>query len=313
MTTPPKDTPTSFFPEAIDNRFDIVLPFHLEKSEIRGRLVRLDESMKTIIRQHQYPELVNQYLGQAAALSLAIINCFKLDGKFTLQISGDGPLRLLIIDANSQGHLRACARFNEENLKKLSGEERNKLHHVFGTANMVMTLDPTISSETYQGVVELIGTSLAASANHFFKQSEQLETGIVAVSSQVPGTLSSAALMIQRLPLPKDITPDEKEQLDDKWIHALSLTGSASKKELLDPTLTNRDILFRLFWEEGVRVHKAKPYEAHCRCSTDRIKEMLNTFTGDDRQDMLQDDLISVTCEFCGTTYTYTQDEFDEI
>ena len=311
MTTPPKNLTGSFFPEQIDNRFDIVLPFHLEKSEIRGRLVRLDEAMKIIIQQHDYPELVNHYLGQAAALSLAIINCFKFDGKFTLQINGDGPLRLMVIDANSKGHLRACARFNEENLKKLTPEDQKKLHHVFGKANMVMTLDPEVSTESYQGVVELMGTSLAGSANHFFKQSEQLETGIIAVSSQDPGTLASAALMIQRLPLGTDITPEEKERLDDRWIHALSLIGSATKKELLDPALSNRDILFRLFWQEGVRVHTSKPYEAHCRCSTEIIKEMLNSFTADDRHDMILDDHIEVTCEFCGKSYTFTENEFE--
>lgn len=310
MTTPPIDIPGSSHPDDVDNRLDIVLPFHLEQSEIRGRLVRLDETMKTILRQHDYPDLVNQYLGQAAALSLAIINCFKFDGKFTLQINGDGPLRLLIIDANSYGHLRACARFDEEEIQNLAPEDQKRLHHVFGTATMVLTLDPETSTDRYQGVVELIGTSLADSANHFFKQSEQLETGIVAVSSQSPESLSCAALMIQRLPLSTHITPEEKEVLDDKWIHALSLTGSITKKELLNPALSNRDILYRLFWEEGVRVHKGKPYEAHCRCSTERIKEMLGTFTAADRHDMIQEDTIGVTCEFCGKFYSFEEDDF---
>lgn len=295
----------------IDNRFDIVLPFHLEKSEIRGRLVRLDEAMKTIIRQHDYPDVVNNYLGQAAALSLAIINCFKFEGQFTLQINGDGPLRLLIIDVNSQGHLRACARFDEEKLSAMSLEDQKRLHHVFGVANMAFTLDPEASEERYQGIVELMGTSLAESANHFFKQSEQLETGIVAVSSQSPETLSSAALMIQRLPIATNTSPENREQLDDRWIHALSLTGTATKKELLNPDLTNGDILHRLFWEEGVRVHPGKAYEAKCRCSYDRIKDMLTTFTEDDRHDMVQDEVIEVICEFCGKDYRFTEEELE--
>src|SRR5688572_15867592 len=93
--------------------FDILIPFQLEHSAIRGRLIRLDNAMWNIIQQHNYPEVVNIFLGQATALAIVIANCFKFDGLFTLQINGDGPLRLLLIDTNTKGHLRACARFNE--------------------------------------------------------------------------------------------------------------------------------------------------------------------------------------------------------
>jgi molecular chaperone Hsp33 len=295
----------------VDTHFDVVLPFQLEKSEIRGRLVRLNEAMKTIIHQHNYPKIVNQYMAQATALSLAIVNCFKFQGLFTLQINGDGPLHLLVVNTDSEGNLRACARFDEARLNALTREDQGRLHLVFGTAHMAFTLEPETSPERYQGIVELMGSSLAESTNHFFRQSEQLETGIVVVNGQDSEELASAALMIQRLPLAKNISPEHQEHLDDRWIHALSLTGSITKKELLDPTLSNRDLLYRLFWEEGVRVHPSKSYRAQCRCSAPKIKDMLSTFSEEDRRDMLQDDLISVTCEFCGQTYTFSEADFD--
>src|SRR3990167_8008579 len=156
-------------PEQTTDKFDIVLPFQLEHSAIRGRLVRLDETMWQIIRQHNYPDIVNIYLGQTASLALAIANCFKFEGLFTLQINGDGPLRLLIVDTNSEGHLRACARFNEEALLALSPEEQKKIHTVFGQANMFFTIDPDASEERYQGIVELTGSTLAECTNHYFR------------------------------------------------------------------------------------------------------------------------------------------------
>lgn len=300
------------------NKFDIVLPFQLQESAIRGRLVRLDEAMWKIIRQHQYPDIVNDYLAQATALALSILNCFKFDGIFTLQISGDGPLRLLIINANSQGDLRACARFDEEQLAALSPSEQKKLHHMFGQGYMAFTIDPDMAEDRYQGIVELTGTTLAESVNHFFRQSEQLETGFVVASgvtqdSSGQETLGAASLMIQRLPLTPPLGSDEREKEDDAWIHALSLTGSVTKKELLDRSLSNQDLLYRLFWEEGATLYSGKFYQAQCRCSSERIFDMLMTFTPQDREEMLTEDhQISVTCEFCGKSYAFEEKVFEE-
>lgn len=304
------NNPSGNFSDHIDNRFDIVLPFHLARTGIRGRLVRLKDSAQKIIEQHNYPEIVNIYMGQAIALSQAIMNCFKFEGRFILQISGDGPIKLIVVDTNSQGDIRACARFDDELLSQVHQDNLKKLHYVFGKATMVMTLDPESSQEQYQGIVELVGSSLAESANHFFKQSEQLETGIVVVSDVDSDKLPCATIMIQRLPLQDDFSIEEKELLDDSWIHALSLVGSTTKKELLDPQLLNSDLLYRLFWEEGVRVYEGKPCQAKCRCSETRIREMLATFSSEDIQDMIEEQMISVTCEFCGETYTFDETEF---
>lgn len=297
--------------QKIDSYFDIVLPFHLQHSAIRGRLVRLDEAMRTIIRQHNYPDIVNDYLSQVTALSLAIINCFKFDGMFTLQISGNGPIRLLVVNVNSQGHIRACARYNDQQLQELSTESEKKIHHVFGQAHMMFTITPTNGENEYQGIVELSGSTLAECTNHFFRQSEQLETGIVVTSGRQNDQLTSAALMIQRLPLNSNITPEEREEEDDRWIHALSVTGSVSKRELLDRQLSNEDLLHRLFWEEGAIVSQGKPYIAQCHCSETKIFDMLNTFSAEDRHDMVKDDKISVTCEFCNQSYHFTENDFE--
>lgn len=295
----------------MERKFDRVLPFQLESSAIRGRLVRLDQEMWKIIGQHNYPDIVNGYLAQATALSIALSNCFKFDGLFTLQITGSGPLRLLVIDVNKQEQVRACARFDIEALNKLTAEETKNIQQVFGEqGTMVFTIDPVGGEDRYQGVVELTGSTLAESTHHFFRQSEQLETGVVLVNGESQDVLAGAVLMIQRLPLPQNTPVEDKEALDDQWIHALSLTGSISRKELLDRSLSNEDLLYRLFWEDGVRVYEPQSIIAQCRCSNEKIKEMLETFSVQDRKEMVFEDKITVTCEFCGMAYRFDEDEF---
>lgn len=292
--------------------FDCVLPFQLEASSIRGRLVRLDQELWKIIKQHAYPKVVNTYLAQATALSIALVNCFKFDGLFTLQISGNGPLRLLVIDISDQHNVRACARFDEQLIRDLSVGDAKNIQQVFGQGHMAFTIDPSVGEERYQGIVELTGTTLSESTHHFFRQSEQLETGIVLASGEnEESELAGAALMIQRLPLSQDITHSDRENLDDQWIHALSLTGSVTRAELLNRALSNEELLHRLFWEEGARVYEPQSFAAQCRCSQEKIKDMLQNFSSDDRKEMVFNDKITITCEFCGTGYDFSEDEID--
>jgi len=103
----------------MDQKSDFVLPFQLEKVSIRGRLVRLKGSLHEILARHNYPPLVNRLLEELIALTAALANLFKFEGVFTLQIKGDGPVRLLVVDISHEGGIRACARFDEKAVSKL--------------------------------------------------------------------------------------------------------------------------------------------------------------------------------------------------
>lgn len=115
--------------------------------------------------------------------------------------------------------------------------------------------------------------------------------------------------MIQRLPLPSHISAEEKERLDDEWIHAMSLVGSLTKTELLNRQLTNEDLLYRLFWENGVRVYDPVSYISQCRCSEEKIFTMLRTFKAEEIKEMVLNEKIEVTCEFCGRHYEFKEEE----
>ncbi len=286
---------------------DFVLPFQLEKVSIRGRLVRLKHSMRDILERHQYPPLVNRLLEELIALSAALANLFKFEGVFTLQVSGDGPVRLMVVDITHEGEIRACARFDEEKVLKLP-ISTTSIHPIVGTGHLAFTIDQNNIDERYQGVVDLSGTTLSECLHHFFRQSDQLETGVVAFSKTEGLNTSdylAASLIIQRMPTSSGLSFEALEAESDGWLRSLSILGTATAKELLSGDLSAQDLLFRLFWEDGIRIFENRPITAKCRCSEDRISQMLKTFSTSDIQEMIQDGKISVTCEFCNQEYVF--------
>ncbi len=287
---------------------DFVIPFQLDKTPIRGGFVRLNHQMRQIIEQHDYPPLVNRFLGESVALTLVLMNCFKFDGLFTFQISGSGPLRLVVVDVTREGHMRACARFDEERIQDLSTQGEISVQSVFGAGQLAFTIEPENSKERYQGIVELTGATLAECLHHFFRQSEQIETGIVA-TSQWPAEngFVASALMIQRMPQSRGDEEKDSEELQDDWFRALSVLGTLQSREMLDLSLSENVLLYRLFWEDGIRIHDFKTFVAQCRCSSEKIHNMLMNFDSQARHEMILDGKIEVKCEFCGTSYSFDE------
>jgi molecular chaperone Hsp33 len=273
----------------VNSESDFILPFQLEKASIRGRLVRLNKCVRDILARHKYPPLVNRLLEELIALSTALANLFKFDGVFTVQVSGDGPVRLMIA------------------VLKLPISTAS-IHPILGTGYLAFTLAQGNPDDRYQGIVELNGATLSECLHHFFRQSDQLETGLVVFTKTESVSTSdhlAAALIIQRMPGATNLSFDELEGENDAWLRSLSILGTATASELLSVNLSNQDLLFRLFWEDGIRVFDVQPLIEKCRCSQDRVESMLKTFSLEDIQDMIQDEKISVTCEFCNQEYIF--------
>lgn len=287
---------------------DFVLPFQLENTPIRGRLVQLNTSIQDIVGRHQYPPIVNRLLGELIALSSALANFFKFEGIFTLQVNGDGPIRIMIVDVTHEGAIRAYARFDSEKIAKLP-LSTTSLHTLLGTTGyLAFTLDQNNTEDRYQGIVELSGVTFAECLHHFFRQSDQLETGIIVFSKadeEVSSDHLAGALIIQCMPSGSGLSYEAIEEIKDAWLRSLSILGTTTPSELLSSQLSAQELLFRLFWEEGVRVFEERPLIAKCRCSRDRVSSMLKTFSPGDIQHMVKDGKITVTCEFCNQEYVF--------
>ncbi len=289
---------------------DMMLPFQIENGEARGRLVQLGDVVDTILNRHAYGHDESVVLGEALVLAALLGGALKMDGVFTLQTQSDGDLNLLVADYDGTGRLRGYVRSSGDSDGSETGRSFPRL---VGKGHLAFTIDPGPGSERYQGVVELTGATLAECAHEYFRTSEQLETAIKLTARKVPDATGGSSwraggIMVQRLPEQGGMM-DEDER-EDAWRRAVTLMSSAQDDELTDPHLQPTQLLYRLFHEDGVRVFNPTELNAGCRCSEDRIRGVLRTFTADDIADMTVDDQIVVTCEFCTASYEFAPNEF---
>lgn len=304
--------------------WDHVLPFQLDALGVRGRLIRLGPSLDAIIERHGYPLAVARPLAEAMVLCATLATSLKYDGIFTLQITGDGPIRLLVTDLTTDGALRGYAQFDSWKLAVALGTGNRDapdgyVPKLFGHGRLAFTVDQGRHTERYQGVVPLEGATLADCAHTYFRQSEQLPTGIKITARRDErdgaGHWRASALMVQQMPeFDAGRTFVDQEQRDDDWRKAVILMASATEAEMLDPALPGTTLLYRLFHEDQPRQFERRPFEARCRCSRGRIDRVLRSIKREELADLRDSrGLVSVKCEFCSTEYNYEESDLDRV
>jgi molecular chaperone Hsp33 len=302
---------------------DSILPFQLATLGVRGRAVRLESVVDVILSRHDYPAPVAALLAEALVLGATLASSLKYDGIFTLQLRGDGPVRLLVVDVTSDGALRGYTQVDParleaallgESLDAATGLPANPVPRLLGAGHMAFTVDQGSGTERYQGVVALDGATLADCAHHYFRQSEQLAAGLKLAVGRQGGRWRAAALMLQALPSAQLVAELDAEEREDRWRKAVVLLGSATSAEMLDPGLPVEGLLLRLFHEDGVRAFDRRSLRDQCRCSRARIDRVLRTIRRSEL-DQLRDagGRVVVTCEFCSTTYRYADADLDAL
>jgi len=304
---------------------DLIMPFRTEQSGVFGRLVRLGPVINSVLNRHDYPEPVSRVLGEAVALTALLGSSLKFDsaygGRLILQTKTDGPISFLVVDFEEPGRVRGYASFDREKVEGLGRVAWNEPGRLLGNGHLAMTIDPGGDLDRYQGIVPLDGCGLSDAARVYFRQSEQIPTFLrLAVARHYAGGTwqwRAGGLLVQYVPpLEEGATSnDENEGLllgeeDDRWTSARTLAETVEDHELLDPTLMPERLLCRLFADEGVRAFPSVSLEEHCRCSRDRVSNLLGSFGADELADMREaDGAITVTCEFCNTKYRFEIDE----
>ena len=291
---------------------DIVQPFQIDASHLRGRLVRVGPVLDEILSKHAYPEPVARLLGETITLAITLAGALKYEGIFTLQTKGDGPISLMVSDVTSTGDVRGYAQFDAERLAEADIGSAAPVPALLGEGYLAFTVDQGEHTERYQGIVELSGDTLSDGIQHYFRQSEQLDTGIKVAVAFTDLGWRGGALMLQRLP-EDQVQQTLGSDVADDWRRAMVLMGTCTDRELLDPTLSANDLLFRLFNEDGVRVWAPTDLNASCRCSRDRVATVLASLPRDEIADLKVDGNVEVTCEFCNSTYTFDDAQLDHI
>lgn len=312
---------------------DSLLPFQLDRSQMRGRVARLDKTLDAILTQHDYPKQVCALVAEAVLLTALIGQAVKLRWRFSLQVRGEGAIRLIATDyyapkkEGGVAEVRAFASFDADALTDANPFEQ------LGHGVMGVTIDQGPQMTPYQGVTPLTGGSLSSCAEVYFAQSEQLATRFVieAAESTEPGQTTNwrgGGVMVQQLPLDGGRVPDAPSGADglmssddvaemgdrsEDWGRVAALLATVETTELIGPHLAPDALLYRLFHEETPRVYDPQKVAFGCTCSAERVQAAMEQYSAEDIAQMATENgKIEAGCQFCGAQYSFDPEELGQ-
>jgi molecular chaperone Hsp33 len=302
----PASRPVSFAPQD-----DSVLAFAVPKLDLRGRIVRLGPAVDEILTNYPYPESIARALGEGVALTALLGSMMTRRDRFQLQTRSDGPLDLLIVDYDPPGRLRGFARYERSGRPPVGAPAE-----LLGRGHMALTIENPEEDTRHQGVVALEGEGLALAAFEYFRRSEQipsfLRLAVAEVVEPQRRRWRAGGILLQFLPPAGAMPVSLTDEIPDSWNEGVALASTIADHELVDPNLSAERLLYRLFHERGVTVEPARTLAAGCRCSDERVENMLKSFSAQDRADMAGDDgRIEVVCEFCNKRRRYDPAQLD--
>lgn len=299
-----------------NNHFDNCVAFHIDNGAFRGRLVRMNEVINTILNKHKYPLPVSAVLAEAVVLAAMLASNLKYKGLFTLQTQSNGPVSLLVVDVTSEGKIRAYARFDEQRLahsqqlRKTDGQIE-PAPHLMGEGHLAFTVDQGPDTELYQGVVDLQGKTMSELALRYFKQSEQIDTWLQLYLKAPEGDSQSwqaAGLMLQKLPeIGGKI--QKGDDLNAQWEEAKVFAESLREDEIFDAELSSAELLHRLFHANNLVISKSIDYCFGCRCSREKLLNTLSGFSPEEIESMVEKNKITAECSFCSEKYSFDKGE----
>lgn len=266
--------------------------FIFDDYQIRGEIAQANNSFHEIIKNHHYTPEVANIVGELLVATSLLTATLKFEGKIVVQIQGDGPLKLAVINANESLELRGTARV-EGDTAGLSFKE------LIGKGHLMITVTPD-DGERYQGIVELSQDTLSGCLEEYFKQSEQLATSIILHASNIDKA-QAAGLLLQTLPAVND---DHQEQFQ----HVSTLAATVKAEELFN--LNNEELLYRLYHQETVRLFEPDAISYQCNCSRERCLSSLASIAPQEIAEMLEENgSIDMHCEYCASDYHFEVDD----
>ncbi len=268
-----------------------------EDLSVRGELVQLDKAYQQIITSKEYPAPIQTLLGELLVATTLLTATLKFEGSITMQLQGDGPVSLAVINGDNNQKIRGVARW-EGDIAEDAG-----LHELMGKGHLVITIEPK-KGERYQGVVGLEGDDIAQVLESYFLRSEQLKTRLWIRTGEHEGKRHAAGMLLQ-------VMPDGTGSPDD-FEHLEQLTATVKNEELF--TLEANDLLYRLYNQEQVKLFEPQQVEFRCGCSRDRSGAAIVTIARDEINDILAEEgAVSLHCDYCGTTYSFNASEVDDL
>ncbi|MDA7828006.1 Hsp33 family molecular chaperone HslO [Rhodobacteraceae bacterium] len=303
---------------------DTVLPFQLDKADVRGRVARLDGVLSGVLKQHEYPEQVEALVAEMALLTALIGQSIKLRWKLSLQVQSRGAVRMIATDYygptddGEPARIRAYASFDAERLT--AGAPFDQV----GEGYFAIMMDQGNGMKPYQGITPLAGGSLSACAEAYFAQSEQLPTRFAlsfgkSIEPGVPEHWRAGGVMLQHMPKASPFVSSEggsgeggllsandlvNGDDEENWNRANILLDSVEDMELIGPSVPPTELLVRLFHEEQPRVFDAQSVKFGCTCSEERVRQSLSIYSAKDIEKMTTPEgRVTADCQFCSAHY----------
>jgi molecular chaperone Hsp33 len=307
---------------------DTVLPFQLDRADIRGRVGRLDAVLETILGQHDYPDPVAALVAEATMITALIGQTIKLRWRLSLQIRGDGPVRLIATDyfgpaeEGQPARMRAYAGYDAEGIAAAAGSPPFAL---LGQGVFAILIDQGPGSAPYQGMTPIAGACLADCAETYFAQSEQLPTRFALAMGEAvePGGAThwrGGGVLLQHMPKASPQAtggatgPDGLLAAGDvlhgadaeNWQRAVMLLGTVEPTELIGPQVGAEQLLLRLFGDEEPRVYEAQPVRFGCTCGPEKVVATLASYSSLDIATLTTPEgKVTADCQFCGAHYEF--------
>lgn len=279
------------------NDNDQLYRYLFQNRAVRGEWVRLNDTFTETLNTHHYPAAVQNLLGEMLVATSLLTATMKFNGTITVQIQGDGALKLAVVNGNDQQELRALARVEGE-----IGDNAS-LNEMIGNGVLVISIIPT-EGERYQGVIALDKPTIRECLQDYFARSEQLQTQLVIRVGETNGKAVAAGMLLQ-------IMPDGTGTADD-FEHLATLTETAKDEELFE--LPAEELLYRLYHEEQVEVYPPQAVKFKCGCSRERSGKAILLLPREEIEEMLaeKNGVIDMQCECCGTQYFFDKTAIDE-
>jgi molecular chaperone Hsp33 len=290
---------------------DVALGVAIPSRNARGRFARLSSVVDQVLSNHRYPPVIERLMAEALVLTALFGSLLKEpEGQVTIQAQTESGIVDLLVCDYKHGELRGYIRHDRERLADAGPSP--SLTTLFGKGYLAITFDHPVMKERYQGIVPLEGDSLAAAAQSFFGQSEQIPSIVRLAADKRDGHWVAGGLLLQHLPEGEEGRERLHTRLDHPdWPHVAILAGSVRAEELTDPQLPLEDIIWRLFHEEDeVRTLDTLPLTRGCRCDPDYVRSVIARFPPDERDNMVgEDGKIRVDCEFCSSSFAFEPQE----
>ncbi len=268
---------------------NILIPFTLCNNNIKGRIIRLDDQLDLILKQHQYPEKISRTLGELLLVVSLLGSQFKDEVTLSIQLQTEGNIKYIIVDYQTPGNIRGYAQY-DDNLPYIND------------AILSVTIDH--KGKRYQGVVEVNNLNIEEAIRKYFSQSEQINTSIKLSIWNLNNIWYGGAILIQELP-----------NIDDEnlWQEANILLSTVKDSELINPKLSLEQLLYSVYHEASVKVFNKITIIHKCRCSKERARNIIKSIDINEAKNLIIDGKLSVNCQFCNVSQYFTLNDVEAL